>query len=152
MKERLKRFRRLLLEIEIEEHRRKVLTEIDGYASDKSKETIDSRLRRMWREEERERRELSEIIEMLPLPEQRQVLFARYFDGHAWCGVAQLLFGRRPDYWTKQDSYERRVYRIHGEALANANRIAQTTPGRRPKRRFVRVSVSRTGKHRTSKK
>ena len=149
MKERLKRFRRLLLEIEIEEHRRKVLTEIDGFASDKAKATIDSRLRRLWREEERERRELSEIVEMLPLPEQRQVIFARYFDGHAWCGVAHLLFGRRPDYWTKQDSYERRVYRIHGEALANANRISAGKPhSRRQKRRFVRVSAGRTGKKR----
>lgn len=147
MKERLKRFRRLLLEIEIEEHRRKVLTEIDGYSSDKAKATIDSRLRRLWREEERERRELSEIVEMLPLPEQRQVLFARYFDGHAWCGVAQLLFGRKPDFWTKHDSYERRVYRIHGEALANANRLADKNPRRRIGRRAVRVSRCRLGKH-----
>lgn len=143
MKERLKRFRRLLLEIEIEEHRRKVLAEIDGYASDKAKETIDARLRKLWREEEQERRVLTEIIDSLPLPEQRQVLFARYFDGHAWCGVAQMLFGRLADYWLKQDSYERRVYRIHGEALANANRLTDQTQHRRTRRRVVRVSKSR---------
>lgn len=147
MKERLKRFRRLLLEIEIEEHRRKVLTEIDGYASDKAKATIDSRLRRLWREEERERRALSEIVEMLPLPEQRQVLFARYFDFHSWNTCNHVVFGRHPEFYLRQDSYLRRLFRVHGEALANANRIADKNPRRRTGRRAVRVSRCRLGKH-----
>lgn len=151
MKERLKDYRRLMVEIEIEESRRAALDESDGYGADRARATIDVRLRKLREREEEEHRALAEIINALPTPEQRQVLFARYVDGHAWCGVARLLFGRKPDFWDKMDSYERRVYRIHGEALANANRIEEgeakeKSGARRPEWRIRRVVRLRTCK------
>jgi hypothetical protein len=76
-----------------------------------------------------ERRALLEIMERLPYAEQRQVLQARYFDGHSWGGVARVLFGRRHDYYLKAESYERRVYRIHGAALSNAKRLSNNKKG-----------------------
>lgn len=124
MKDRLKKYRRLLFEIEVEERRREALRERDGFGARRALGIIDARLRRLHLEEAAELRALTAIIEALPAGEQRQVLFARYVDGHAWGDVARLLFGTRSDYWLRAESYERRVYRIHGEALSAANRAA----------------------------
>ena len=123
MKERLKRYRRMIVEIEIEEHRRAALADVCGYGAERARDAIGARLRRLREVEEAEHRALSELINGLPTPEQRQVLFARYFDGHAWAEVTAVVFGRRPDFLEKADSYERRVYRLHGSALANLNRM-----------------------------
>lgn len=154
MKERLKAYRRLMVEIEIEESRRAALYDDEGYGAKRAREAIDVRLRKLREREEAEHRALSEIINDLPTPEQRQVLFARYVDGHAWCGVARILFGRKPDFWDKMESYERRVYRIHGEALANANRIAEAGAeekqvARRPELGARRLRGLRAGKDAT---
>lgn len=123
MKERLKRYRRTIVEIEIEEHRRAALADVCGYGAERARDAIGARLRRLREEEEAEHRALSELINGLPTPEQRQVIYARYFDGHAWAEVTAVVFGRRPDFLEKADSYERRVYRLHGSALANLNRM-----------------------------
>lgn len=123
MKERLKCYRRTIVEIEIEEHRRAALADVCGYGAERARDAIGARLRRLREEEEAEHRALSELINGLPTPEQRQVLYARYFDGHAWAEVTAVVFGRRPDFLEKADSYERRVYRLHGSALANLNRM-----------------------------
>lgn len=123
MKERLKRYRRTIVEIEIEEHRRAALADVCGYGAERARDAIGARLRRLREEEEAEHRALSELINGLPTPEQRQVLYARYFDGHAWAEVTAVVFGRRPDFLEKADSYERRIYRLHGSALANLNRM-----------------------------
>ena len=123
MKERLKCYRRTIGEIEIEEHRRAALVDVCGYGAERARDAIGARLRRLREEEEAEHRALSELINGLPTPEQRQVLYARYFDGHAWAEVTAVVFGRRPDFLEKADSYERRVYRLHGSALANLNRM-----------------------------
>ena len=123
MKERLKRYRRTIVEIEIEEHRRAALADVCGYGAERARDAIGARLRLLREEEEAEHRALSELINGLPTPEQRQVLYARYFDGHAWAEVTAVVFGRRPDFLEKADSYERRVYRLHGSALANLNRM-----------------------------
>jgi hypothetical protein len=50
-------------------------------------------------------------------PNQRAVLRMRYLDGEQWEVIAQLLFGRDPDFQMKQDSYIRRVYKIRKAAL-----------------------------------
>ena len=118
MKERLKRYRRTIVEIEIEEHRRAALADVCGYGAERARDAIGARLRRLREEEEAEHRALSELINGLPTPEQRQVLYARYFDGHAWAEVTAVVFGRRPDFLEKADSYTRRVFRIHGGALS----------------------------------
>lgn len=52
-------------------------------------------------------------------PDQRAVLQMRYLDGCRWVEIAEMLFGGDPDYFDeKQDSYLRRVHKIHGAALA----------------------------------
>ena len=125
VKERLQRFRYLLAEIETEESRRDALEAVGGFIRRRSGADIERRLQELKAAEKAERRALLAILERLPYAEQRQVIQARYFDGHSWGGVARVLFGRRPDFYLKAESYERRVYRIHGAALANAKKIAQ---------------------------
>ena len=118
MKERLRRYADLLREIDIEERRLEAQKSAAGYGAERARDAIGARLRRLREEEEAEHRALSELINGLPTPEQRQVLYARYFDGHAWAEVTAVVFGRRPDFLEKADSYARRVFRIHGGALA----------------------------------
>lgn len=50
-------------------------------------------------------------------PNRRAVLRMRYIDGEQWETIARLLFGRDPDFQTKQDSYIRRAFKIRKAAL-----------------------------------
>lgn len=50
-------------------------------------------------------------------PNRRAVLRMRYLDGEQWEVIAQLLFGRDPDFQMKQDSYIRRAFKIRKAAL-----------------------------------
>lgn len=51
-------------------------------------------------------------------PDQRAVLRVRYLDLEGWTGVTEVLFGARDDFEDRQESYLRRVHKIHGKALA----------------------------------
>lgn len=51
-------------------------------------------------------------------PDQRAVLRVRYLDLERWEGVTEVLFGQRDDYEDRQESFIRRVHKIHGAALA----------------------------------
>lgn len=123
IKERLIKFSKLLREIEIEEKRQNAVAEHCGYNGRRALESIIKRLDYLYITEKNERTELSAIIEALPCAEQRQVLFARYFDGFNWNDVTDIIFSNSKDYEEKKESYQRRIYRIHGNALANADKI-----------------------------
>ena len=49
--------------------------------------------------------------------DRRCVLRCRYIDGFPWDTVCEILFSRKPDFEEKQESYLRRTFRIHNEAL-----------------------------------
>lgn len=51
-------------------------------------------------------------------PDRRAVLQMRYIDGAAWLEVAGMLFGNNPNYDERQDSFLRRVQKLHAAALA----------------------------------
>lgn len=123
MKERLRRYSRLLAEIEIKERRAAAVDGLEGYIYQRAKTAIGERLERLKRHEATEREHLTAMIAELQCGNERQVLFARYFDGHSWAGVCELVFGCRADFDEKADSYQRRIFRIHGNALDNLNKI-----------------------------
>ena len=50
-------------------------------------------------------------------PNRRAVLRMRYIDGEQWETIVKMLFGRDPDFQTKQDSYVRRAFKIRKAAL-----------------------------------
>lgn len=121
-KEKLTAYRELAKEIKILENRLITIEPKKGYLADISKADIDNKLKELIEREENERGYIAKLVEELPTAQQRQVLLARYIDGHAWSEVTFALFGHKPNYALKQDSFERRVYRIHGAALLNANK------------------------------
>lgn len=124
MKERLRRYAKLFSEIDIIERRLDAITGDSGFFYRRLRNDISERLRRLRDDEAAEYEALTGMIDELPCSEQRQVIMTRYFDGKTWAEVSEVIFGRRPDFDEKAESYQRRVYRIHGDALANLNRIA----------------------------
>lgn len=42
-----------------------------------------------------------------------------------WETITALVFGKAKNFDEKEDSYQRRIYRIHGNALINANKIME---------------------------
>lgn len=126
IKEKFKSYRKILEEIEIEEQRCKVLQDDNSITGRRSKAGIKDHLRELLSKENAEYEELVAIINALPCVDQRQVVLARYIDGMAWGTITAIIFGKREDFDDKQQSYQRRIYRIHGNALANANRIIKT--------------------------
>lgn len=58
-------------------------------------------------------------------PYQRAVLQTRYLDLESWTGVSEVLFGQRDDYLDKEESFLRRIHKIHGAALS---KLAELIP------------------------
>ena len=66
------------------------------------------------------RREIEAIIKQISgphWPDRRAVLRFRYLLCMAWPDVTDALFGAKRDFLDKEDTYMRRVYRLHSEAL-----------------------------------
>lgn len=61
---------------------------------------------------------------------QRSVLETRYLDLMEWEEVNSILFGRKKDFYDREDSYLRRTFYIHGKALEKLSAIleAQEAP------------------------
>lgn len=123
IKERLKAYTSLLLEIKIEEQRAKAIIDDGSVTGRRAMAGIRDHIKTLLDKENTEYEALIKIINALPCVEQRQVVLARYMDGLPWGTVNVIVFGKKDDFDIKRDSYQRRIYRIHGNALANANRI-----------------------------
>ena len=52
----------------------------------------------------------------------------RYIDRESWNTVAELMFGGREDYEGKEDTYLRRVHKVHGAALQNMAQVMSEDP------------------------
>lgn len=66
------------------------------------------------------RREIEAVIKQINgprWPELRAVLRFRYLLCLSWGDVNDALFGGKRDFLDREDSYMRKTYRIHGEAL-----------------------------------
>lgn len=55
--------------------------------------------------------------------EKRCILRCRYIDGFPWNTVCEILFSRKPDFDDKMETYLRRTFRIHNEALEVLSQI-----------------------------
>lgn len=49
--------------------------------------------------------------------DKRTVLRCRYIDLMTWSDIAEFLFGDHPKYWDTPETFIRRAYKIHGQAL-----------------------------------
>lgn len=65
-------------------------------------------------------RELNDAIDQITGKggaDRRCVLRCRYIDGFGWNEVCEILFSRKSDFEERQESYVRRTFRIHDDAL-----------------------------------
>ena len=88
---------------------------------------LENEIKQMIAKQKKERTELEKIIKRLRHANERAVIRMRYFDGMRWNDVLDVLFGDRPDFFYKEESYERTMYNIHGSALANMARYIEAT-------------------------
>lgn len=123
IKKRLQKYTELLTEIEIEERRLKALQDNGTINYRLARAGIDDNLKKLLDNEQTEYEALTGMINALPSVEERQVMLARYMDGQDWRTITRAVFGSLPDFEEKVESYERRVYRIHGKALINTNKM-----------------------------
>lgn len=123
IKSRLQKHTELLAEIEIAERRLKALQDNGTINYRLARAGIDDTLKKLLEQEQEEYEALCNIINAVPRVEERQVMYARYMDGQDWRTITRAVFGGLPDFEEKEESYLRRIHRIHGRALVNINKI-----------------------------
>lgn len=64
-----------------------------------------------------ERKAIESILKHLQRADERAVIRFRYLMGLDWYEVADAMYGGRTDYLDKEESYLKRVFRLHGSAL-----------------------------------
>ena len=62
-------------------------------------------------------------------PDERAVIRIRYIDRENWRTVAKMMFGMNDDFDYREDTYIRRVHKIHGSALLDMARIMEELCG-----------------------
>lgn len=63
------------------------------------------------------RKTIYSLIEKLDKPEERLIIVHRYLYGLDWSDVLYQLYGRDNKYAQNMDSFRRRMYRVHDDAL-----------------------------------
>lgn len=86
---------------------------------------LENKVARAIEQQKSERAVLDEIIDKLEISDEKAVIRMRYFDSASWDSVLSMLFGGREDFLTKEESYRRRMYNLHGSALFNMGKLYQ---------------------------
>lgn len=89
------------------------------------KEELENIIRAAIQEQRAEKNAIESELEQLKLSDEREVVRIRYFECNGWSDVARIMFGMKADYERKQDSYLRRVFKIHGAALLHIAMIEE---------------------------
>ena len=59
------------------------------------------------------------VLSHIRKADEKAVIRFRYFDSLNWNKIAEIMFGSNSLYDEKQDTYLRRVHKLHGSALLN---------------------------------
>lgn len=97
---------------------------------------LESDIKEQQNEQKNTRKQIEKIVRKLKKAEERSVIRARYLDClfyhenklSDWNDVNNALFGDMEDFLDKEDSYLRRVHKIHGSALLNIARYIEKHP------------------------
>lgn len=84
---------------------------------------LEKQIDRLKAEEKAERKAIESMAELMGDPDERLVIQLKYLDRASWSGITAALYGSRPDFADKADTYQRRMYRIHGRALLSLAEI-----------------------------
>ena len=65
-----------------------------------------------------DRKEIERVILHLREPDERAVIRMRYLDIAPWNEVVDMMFGGAKDFVDKEDTYKRKVFAIHSNAIS----------------------------------
>ena len=68
---------------------------------------------------------LEGLIGRLHSADERAVLRMRYFDLSGWPEIRSSLYGDKPDFLQREQSYSRRAFRLHTDALAALDQMLE---------------------------
>ena len=88
---------------------------------------LEEQIKESIAEERRENAAIERMIRKLDNPDERAVIRLRYFDRAGWDEIAGALFGDRQDYLDKEETYQKRTFRLHGRALLALAKVAEGT-------------------------
>lgn len=80
---------------------------------------LEDSIREDVQKQSQERKEIEDILKHLKKSDEKAVIRMRYLDGVSWNDVVDMIFGGKEDFLGKEDTYLRRVHKIHGSALLN---------------------------------
>lgn len=89
------------------------------------KEELEASIRALVDQQSQKRKEVENIIRHLKNTEERAVIRLRYLDRTEWDEVLEIMFGGKPDFNDRFETYRRRMYRVHGTALVNMARYIE---------------------------
>lgn len=89
------------------------------------KEDLEQSIKEAVSQQSQERNEIEEILTHIDKPDERAVIRMRYLDRTEWKEVLDMMFGGRPDFLEKEETYERRMYRVHSSAILNMARYIE---------------------------
>lgn len=92
------------------------------------KEELEDAIRSDVSKQSERRKVIESILAQLRRSDERAVIRMRYIDRESWNTVAELMFGSRDDYEGKEDTYLRRVHKVHGAALQNMAQVMSEDP------------------------
>lgn len=81
------------------------------------KQEIEESIQQEMDEQRDEKERIESVLCQLQCPDEAAVIRMRYLDCEDWSSVVRMLFGRKQDYSDKEDSYMRRMFKLHGSAL-----------------------------------
>ncbi|MCD8362335.1 MAG: hypothetical protein LUC98_05125 [Lachnospiraceae bacterium] len=87
------------------------------------KEEIEIQIRDTIEAQTNRRHEIEKYVDHLQKADEKATILMRYIDGERWTDVSMMLFGSQKDFVDREDSYMRRVMKLHGRALQNLAEI-----------------------------
>lgn len=83
------------------------------------KEEMEAKVHRLIDRQTSEREWIQNVLKHVKKPDERAVIEMRYIDMESWPQIALMLFGKKPDFDDREESYVRRTTKLHGKALIN---------------------------------
>lgn len=91
------------------------------------KEELEKSINEAVKQQSMERVRIESVLKKSCKPEEKSVIRMRYIDRSEWDDVLDMLYGGKPDFLEKEDSYERRMYRKRESALWKMARYLEDT-------------------------
>lgn len=89
---------------------------------------LENEIRETMQSQKKKREQIEEILKHIRSSDERGVIRIRYLDRASWYEVTDILFGGKNDYIDKEETYLRRVHKIHGSALQHIAQYVSEHP------------------------